>query len=490
MRFDLSWSPMPGIREAVNRRIAVLAVAAGLTVLALQLLVPPVTGLADNGDYQRVMGYAGFDHSTDSYADRYLSFLRTRYRILPIGWFRGGYLTSETPLALVARFASPALWRGGLFDLRLLAAFHMALCALAIGLLVRACRELSIAAQATAATLLVFFFTDVGYAAPFNSFYSQTASLIFLLLLAAAGAEAVRRGRLDGALLFGYFLCAAAFVSSKPQEAIQGPLLALLGLRLARADWRGAWRTPALWLAVALCGFSVWYGRHTPVSLRAAALYQVVFYEVLPHSPSPAADAAELGLDPDWLKYSGTDAFRPDTPLVDPSFRARFLGSVGYKKIALFYLRHPGRYAERLERASPKFWALRPSYGNLEKSGAHPGRTLTQRFAAWSRLRLALLGPHALTWLALLLAGNAALALATHRRASVRGRLFRETILAAAAMSATAFWVCVLTNAPPDFSRVFYAAEALCDLLLVVDAAWIAQALTSLRRPLAPAPVA
>ena len=34
-----------------------------------------------------------------------------------------------------------------------------------------------------------------------------------------------------------------------------------------------------------------------------------------------------------------------------------------------------------------------------------------------------------------------------------------------------------LTNAPPDFSRVFYVAEALCDVLLVVDAAWIAQSL-------------
>lgn len=481
---------MPSAPETVNRRIAAAAVFAAAAVLTLQLLLPPVTGLADNGDYHRVMGYAGFEHSTDGYADRYLSFLRTQYRILPVGWLRGGYLTSETALALVARFASPAFWRGGLFDLRVLAAVHAALCLLALWGLLRACRELSAAAQTTAAILLVFFFTDVGYAAPFNSFYSQTASLLFLLLLAAASAQAVRRGRLEGPLLVAYFLCAAAFVSSKPQEAIQGPLLALLGLRLSGVGVRGAWRRPVLWLALALVAFAAWYGRHTPMALREAALYQVVFYEVLPHSPSPAADAAELGLDPGWLKYSGTDAFRPETPLLDPSFRVRFLGSVGYKKIALFYLRHPGRYAERLDRASRKIWALRPSYGNLEKSDAHPGRTLTQRFAAWSRLRLALLGPHALPWLALLFAGNAALALGTYRRASARGRLLRETILAAVAMSATAFLVCVLTNAPPDFSRVFYAAEALCDLLLVADAVWIAQALTSRPRPPAPAPAA
>jgi len=465
--------------SATNSWIAALAVVTALTLLALQLLVAPVAGLADNGDYQRVMGYAGFDHSTDSYADRYFSFLRTQYRVLPVGSVRGGYLTSETALALVARFLSPAAWRGGLFDLRILAGVHMALFALALGMLLRACRELSVAAQITAAALLVFAFTDVGYAGPLNSFYSQTASLLFLLLVAAVAAEAVRRGRLDGALLFAYFFCAAAFVGSKPQEAIQGPVLALLGLRLAGVGVRGAWRKPALWLAVALLGFSTWYGRHTPPALRAAALYQVVFYEVLPHSSTPAADAAELGLDPAWMKYSGTDAFQPDTPLNDPAFRDRFLQSVGYGKVARLYLRHPARFAERLDRASRKIWSLRPSYGNLEKSDAHPTRTLTDRFAAWSRLRLAVFGPHALLWLALLFGGNAAVALGTYARASARGRLFREGLLAAVAMSATAYGVCVLTNAPPDFSRVFYAAEALCDLLLVADAAWLVQSLAA-----------
>jgi hypothetical protein len=475
--------------EAVNRRIVAAAVLAAAALLALQLLVPPVVGLADNGDYQRVMGDAGFDHSTDSRLDRYYAFLRTTYVILPLRSFRGGYLTSETALALAARLASPAFWRGGLFDLRWLAAVHIGLFTLALGLLLRACRELSVAAQTTAAALLVFFFTDVGYAAPFNSFYSQTASLLFLLLAAAVVAESVRRGRLEGPLLAAYFVCAVGFVGSKPQEAIQGPLLALLGVRLAGVEMRQVFRRPVVLLALALCAFSAWYGRSTPMPLREAVLYSVVFSDLLPNSPDPAADAAELGLDPDWLRYSGTDPYLPDAPLRDPAFRVRFLGSVGYRKIVGLYVRHPSRFAARLDRVSRKIWALRPSYGNLEKSPAHPTRTLTTRFAAWSRARLGFFGPHALASLALLLAGNAAVALSTYRRASARGRLFREALLAAVAMSATAFLFSILTNAPPDLSRVFYVAEALCDLLIVADLAWLAQALTG-RRAVAPAAAA
>lgn len=472
---------MPTRDETAHRWITGLAAAAALAVLARELVVPPVVGLADNGDYQRVMHNAGFEHSTDVRGERYLAFLRTRYRVLPLGAVGSGHLSSETALALAARWISGAR-AGGEFDLRVLGALHAALLVLALAALLRACRGLTIPAQVAAAVLGVFFFTDVGYVAPFNSFYGQTASLLFLLLTAAVAARAIRVGGLAGGWLLLYFGLAAAFVASKPQEAIQGPALALLGVGLSRVPWRGALRRPAVWLALALCAFSVWYGRRTPNDLKAAALYQVVFYEILPHSPDPAADAAALGLDPDWIRYSGTEAFRPDTPLLDPEFRSRLLHAVGYRKIAGFYLAHPRQLAERVARIAPKTWTLRPSYGNLERSPEHPSLTKTERFAAWSRLRLRLFGAHAIAALAILFAGTAGAALATWKRASPRGRLFRETLLAAAAMSATAFAVCVLTNAPPDFSRVFYVAQALCDLLLVSVAVWIVQALASRRR--------
>ncbi|HTR03838.1 MAG TPA: hypothetical protein VMN82_11630 [Thermoanaerobaculia bacterium] len=466
-------------REIANRWIVAAAAAAAALLLALQLLVAPVVGLADNGDYLRVMGPAGFDHTTDVPAERYLSFLRTTYRFLPVGWTGNGYLTSESGLALVARYASPALWRGGLFDLRALSAIHAALLLLALVGILRAARGLPWPAQAVAAVLLVFFFTDVGYVAPLNSFYSQVASLLALLLLAAVALAAARRGRLDGALLAAYFLLAAAFIGSKPQEAAQGLVLALLCWRLAGGASRRAWRQPAAWLAAALVAFSAWYGRSTPDTLRAAALYQVVFYEILPHSPDPAGDAAALGLDPAWLRYSGTDAFQPGTPVLDDAFRTRFLRDSGYGRVALLYARHPRRLAERLHRIAPKVWSLRPSYGNLEKSDAHPALTLTDRYSVWSRWRLRLFRPAAWGWLGALLLGNAAWAAMTWRRATPCGRLARETLLAAVAMTATAYGVCVLTNAPPDFSRVFYVAEALCDLILVADATWLVAALTA-----------
>ncbi len=275
--------------EVPPRRFVAAALAVAAAVLSLQLFVPPIVGLADNRDYERVMGYAGFQHTTTDYAERHFSFLRSKYAVVDPGWFRGGYHSSETLLAFVARgvhllFAGPAL-----FDIRLMSAIHAVLFLLALAGLIRACRDLTLAARAVVAVLLVFFFTDVGYVAPFNSFYSQTASFLFLLLAAAIAAEAVRRGRLSGVWLLAYFGAALLFVGSKPQEKLAAPLLALFGLRLAGVGWREAWRRPwrqgAVWLAAGLVAFSVWYGRHTPYTLREATLFQFVFDDLLAYSP-------------------------------------------------------------------------------------------------------------------------------------------------------------------------------------------------------------
>ena len=456
--------------------VAALAVAAA--ILSIQLFVPPVVGLADNRDYERVMGYAGFQHTTEVPAERYFSFLRTRYAIVAPGWFRGGYHSSETLLAFAARYLHLAFSGSRIFDLRLLGAIHAALFLLALAGIIRACRDLAAPAQALVAALLVFVFTDVGYVAPFNSFYSQTASLLFLLSTAAIAAEAVRRGRLSGPWTLAYFGSALLFVGSKPQERLAAPLLALFGMRLAGVRWRGAWRRAAVWLAVALCAFSVWYGRHTPYTLREATIFQVVFDDLLAHSAAPAADAAELRLDPDWVRYTGTSPYAPDSPLLDPGFRMRFLHRVGYRQILRFYLRHPARLAGRIERASLQAWSLRPSFGNFERSPEHPESALAARFSLWSRLR-GRLGAQPLFWMMVLLGGNLAAALATHRRSTPRGRLFREGVILMVLMAGLAFAVCALAQAPPDLSRALYAYHALCDLLLIADAGWIAEALAA-----------
>jgi hypothetical protein len=46
-------------------------------------------------------------------------------------------------------------------------------------------------------------------------------------------------------------------------------------------------------------------------------------------------------------------------------------------------------------------------------------------------------------------------------------------------MAGLALAVCTFAQAPTDLSRALYAYHALCDLLLIADAGWIAETLAT-----------
>ena len=460
-------------RSALITAAAVLIAGA---ILAAQLLVPPIVGLPNNGQFERVMGYAGVRYASDVPEDKYFTHIVREFEFAPV-WFRSGYLSSEIALARVARDAAKILSGSGHFDLRVLGALHALLLLVALGMLVGACGALSPAAQIVAAASLVFFFTDVGYAAPLNSFFGQAAGFLFLMLTAGITTLAIRWGRLEGVLLPAYFFCAAAFVGSKPQESLHGPLLALLALRLADVRGRGWWRRPAAAFALLLCLFSVWYYRRTDPMIRRAALYHSVFAEMLPSSPDPAGDLAVLGVDPSLARHSGKSAHEMRAVIHGPEFQKEFYDRVGFGDIAAFYAARPGRLLDRLSRAA-HHGGLRLRQllrGNFETTA--PGYRpylMSQRHAAWSNLRLRL-APVAPAWLAVLLGGSFAAAASGWHRSSGRGRLFREALMVLSLLAAAEFLVCAFADRLADAPRHLFVFHAACDLLLAANLTWLSQ---------------
>ena len=88
-------------------RPAVLAaVALSGILLAVQLLVPPVVGLANNGDFERVLGPAGLKSTAVGRSEQYFSWIVLQFEDAPRGWYATGLKTSEVLLARAARLAS------------------------------------------------------------------------------------------------------------------------------------------------------------------------------------------------------------------------------------------------------------------------------------------------------------------------------------------------------------------------------------------------
>ncbi len=457
-------------------RIVAAAVAAGAAVLTAQLLLPPIVGLADNGDFSKVMRPAGLAY-VEPEPDRYFRWAPSKFAFAAPRPDPDGYRTSETVLARAAATAS-SLVGASLFDIRALGALHAALLLLGLGFGIAATRDLAPAARWTAAILLVLVFTDVAYAAPLNSLYGQAASLVFFLVTVGIAALAIRRGGLPGAWLPAYFIAAALFVCSKPQEALQAPLLAALGAGLAGGNTRR--RGTAIVLALLLLGVAIVYFRATPRELRRVALYHTVFTELLPNSADPGDDLRRLGLPEPFARYAGTTAYDGKAPLGDPAFREE-LDRLGYPALARIYLAHPDRALSVLRRAAWKGARMRPPFfGDLAKDAGRPERAQSRRFAVWSDLKFRLRPWTLAIWTALV-AGSSAAALATWRRASPRGRLARIGLLALCAMASLELAVCAFADAHIELVRHLYVFHAMIDLVFVAAVVWTVQTVAARR---------
>ena len=471
------------LRSALSRNLFIVAAAAALaaTRIGVTLFVPPVIGLANNGDFERVMVPVGLGYLTDRFDERYFGWALTEFSIVEPRPRPIIHVTSETPLAGLSVLAVRLVSSRPILDIRVLGALHTLLFLLGMALVLRACRDRTPSSRWLAAAMLVFFFTDVGYTAAFHSLYGQTASLLSFLMLSGIAGLAVRRGGITTGQLCAYFLSAAWFVGSKPQECLQAPLLAVLGILLASSPVSpGRARRLAVVFAVALCGLAVWlYARPSVRAIHDVGVYHTVFMELLPSSPDPVGDLRALGLDPELVRYSGLHAYLPDAPLEHPDFRTQFFDRFGYRELVGFYVLRPARLLDRFVRAGRSAFRLRPAnLGNFSHASGAAPKSMSMHSGTWSRWRMKL-GAHGLLTIALLFAGNLAAAARGWRSSSWRGRRFREGILLLVLIGTLEFAVCSLADYLGDLPRHLYMFQAIFDLILIADAAWLADSVAS-----------
>ena len=81
-------------------------------------------------------------------------------------------------------------------------------------------------------------------------------------------------------------------------------------------------------------------------------------------------------------------------------------------------------------------------------------------------------------WLLAFFGGNLLAVALAWRKASPRGRMFLFALLVALLTAGLEFGVCAFADALDDLGRHLFVFHALCDLVLIADAAWLAQALS------------
>lgn len=368
------------------------------------IMISPVIGLADSGDFGRVLGVTGLTvlNPNESYEDQYFNYAHQYFGYG--GYKLGGYISTHVILVAVAGLIGRVI-NGEIFDIRVLGVCYSIFFVWAITLMVRNAPEANnrrntLIVTVVMALSLLFVFGDIGYLAFFQSFFGEPYALIGMLLMVAAAVALASAEKPTGKLLTLFVIAALAVATSKIQNAPLGFAFALLAWRMHRLRTDARWHRQ-VWggVGVLILGSALMIVV-APDRLKNTNLYQSIFYGVLKDSPNVARDMKELGIPEKYAVLAGTNYFQKDTviPQRDPVLRQEVLEKLSHKDIALYYLRHPSRFMQKLDQAAANAVFIRPYYlGNYDQSAGKPPEAIAYKFSGWSELKLELM-PRQLGW--------------------------------------------------------------------------------------------
>jgi len=360
-----------------SRRVFLLAAAA---ILFYQLILPPVVGLADNGDFPKVIGRFDLNarvHRTYEYID-------TVYEIRSDKHWVSDFYSLEIALTYPALWLNSLLSKDSDFDLRCIGVVHGALFLAAVWLFAPLLGDARRWARWTMYALVLFVYCDMMYVNALNSFYMDEPAYLFLLLTVVFYLRMLRWGRkLDAILLI---LCSFLLVSAKAQHALLGFWIALLFIAGAPAFYalRRRWWYVAAACLTAASLLMLWKAQ--PADYTAYPLYNVTFEEILPHSKNVERTLAELNLDDSYRFCIGMKAYLPNSGMDDAAFRQRFMQRLTFGKLAAFYVKRPAT-AYRTMRHGLSEAGREHAFGNFDISTGYPRLTESRAFALWSDVK-------------------------------------------------------------------------------------------------------
>lgn len=321
-------------------------------ILVSGLLIDPIVGKVNNGDFGRLFRLGGLMDVSSSYTDIYDGFVHKKYKVfyllllLPWGadWVFGAVVLKIT-VAINFIFYPFGVT---LFDIRVQTFLYCVLFVSGVFCMLTY-KKFSPVHKTVLGIFILAFFTDINYIAYFNSFYGEAATIVFFFLTIGTYLLLISKEVYNLKLLIAFFISSLGFLTSKAQQI---PLLLFMlfiygALYVACADKK--LKKTVLKLSTFVIVFCslvyVSIGDYT----NKNNLYQAVFTGVLKGSSNPEGDLQELGLDPEFASLAGT-GFYDKNLSYDPlgkEMADKFYPKASRSRILLYYLKHPARIFEK-----------------------------------------------------------------------------------------------------------------------------------------------
>lgn len=471
--------------STLYKRICLFAVFIAAVIALFILFYPPMPGVADQGDFQRVMTVTGLEmaNNPDPYWFKYVT-TNYKFTTLDLSRLKGSTPTTSMiyPITLVR--AASKLIGIEYFNTRFLALIYVLIYLLSLYICIRCLRFKRLFTGIFFIIASLFILFDGNYIVWFNSLYGEPMMIVGLLLLISSVLYASNRldSEYPNVILF-VFAASLLFLGSKLQCFAALPFIILFIIRIALlqnpvasyAKLEIPVTVSIIMLTFYVSGIYQQINNTCGIDTR----YNSVFYGILKSSLDPKKDLAVLGLPPDMAVESGKHAYlsrdkyvkyAPGSELTKNEFNSK----ISNLKLLRFYLLQPQRLIKGMDYTASKAFNTGTSLGKYEKSAVKKYTYTFNRFTLWSNFRSSML-PKKMLFLTLFYFLIILVSVIEYikRRGNKVDRLHIELLWLIIVIGLLQFPMPYIGNGEADTSKQLFLFNYTFDLTFLVACTWI-----------------
>jgi hypothetical protein len=369
---------------------AYLAAFLVISICILTLFVKPVVGMADNGDYFRIISQNNLYHIAKEYDDIYLGYFNKNYGIFEfLNDNEKTIISTQSFLIRAAVFIDTFITKDNLFDIRFLAGIYTIIAALAAFFVVWSLTiNLVNKVQKYIITVLfVIIFCDVGYLAYFNSFYGEAMNITFFLLSVGVLMFSYSIKKVNTFYLGLFVVTSYVFIGSKQQLAPVGILVFLILVRyffILKGTFN---KILCLVFSVFIITSSAYFYLAISGDFDYINRYHAMTRGILLNEEEPEKILKEFNINPQYSLLQ-ENIFYNNIPIIHPKddkLIKEFYSNYSFGGIIKFYIKNPKTFMKMLELGVEHSYSIRPDViGNYEKSEGKQYGAKSYFFSLWS----------------------------------------------------------------------------------------------------------
>ncbi|MBP1991832.1 glycan biosynthesis hexose transferase WsfD [Paenibacillus eucommiae] len=382
-KWKAQWLRSIWIRASRYISPSMFAAIGVLLITGFALFVPPYVGMADNGDFFRIIYSNGLYFNEPDYDNLRFGYFVKQYGIFQ--YFNENptvVVSSQSLFIKAAIFLNKLLFSSVVFDIRFQAMMFTLLLVIAVYLLIEAVTwKVPKKRGYVIAAVAIFIFGDTAYTAYFNSFYGESIVYIMVLLMAASWLLMYRNRYNDYVMLGVFVISTLVLTMSKQQNAPVGIIAALMGLALIFIRKGKSYR---LWTSFSLVLlFLSGIVAYTMISKEFVYInqYHAMTRGVLMQSANPEDAMKSFDINEQYAILKGAIYYEPfsTVDVNSKKLEEHFYSKYSFTSILAYYLVHPDQLGSIFQIAAKNSFTIRPdAMGNYEaiagkEFGEHTG---------------------------------------------------------------------------------------------------------------------